>query len=103
MFCEPNAELLRHRSLVAQGEKLDELYAAIVESLNTPGPVAVVIKRKMAPGGKDQSNSLWSLEHWLTYYRFSRWHRRVSNAGCMSTEFTDVIHPIFNPAQNITR
>lgn len=39
-------------SLTCQGEKLDELYATIVESLKTPGPVAVVIKRKMAPGGE---------------------------------------------------
>jgi hypothetical protein len=39
-------------SLTCQGEKLDELYATIVEALTTQGPVAVVIKRKMAPGGK---------------------------------------------------
>lgn len=38
-------------SLTCQGEKLDELYATVVEAIKTPGPVAVVIKRVMAPGG----------------------------------------------------
>merc|ERR1719487_1594903 len=33
-----------------QGEAIDDIYAAIQESMNIDGPVAVVIHRKMAPG-----------------------------------------------------
>ncbi|KAL2840297.1 thiamine diphosphate-binding protein [Aspergillus pseudoustus] len=34
----------------AQGEDVDSLYAAMVEVISTPGPAAVVVDRKMAPG-----------------------------------------------------
>jgi transketolase len=33
-----------------QGEAIDDIYAAIQEAMNTEGPIAVVIHRKMAPG-----------------------------------------------------
>merc|ERR1719498_250489 len=33
-----------------QGEAIDDIYAAIQEAVNTEGPIAVVIHRKMAPG-----------------------------------------------------
>ena len=33
-----------------QGEGIDDIYAAIQEAMNTEGPIAVVIHRKMAPG-----------------------------------------------------
>merc|ERR1719261_1619046 len=33
-----------------QGEDIDDIYTAIQEAMNTEGPVAVVIHRKMAPG-----------------------------------------------------
>ncbi len=36
--------------LKADGEDIDALYAAMAKAVTTPGPVAVVIKRKMAPG-----------------------------------------------------
>lgn len=32
------------------GENIDELYSAVCQAINTPGPVAVVSKRVMAPG-----------------------------------------------------
>lgn len=34
----------------AQGENIDSLYGAMVETINTPGPAAVIVDRKMAPG-----------------------------------------------------
>merc|ERR1719159_1539928 len=33
-----------------QGEGIDDIYGAIQEAMNTEGPIAVVIHRKMAPG-----------------------------------------------------
>jgi transketolase len=33
-----------------QGEAIDDIYGAIQEAMNTEGPIAVVIHRKMAPG-----------------------------------------------------
>nr|BAW33012.1 transketolase [Moniliella megachiliensis] len=36
----------------AQGEDLDDLYGAIIQAVNTNGPVAVITKRPMAPGIK---------------------------------------------------
>lgn len=36
--------------ITADGENLDEMFAAICTAVNTPGPFAVVAKRKMAPG-----------------------------------------------------
>jgi len=36
--------------LTCEGENLDALYSAMCEAISTPGPVAVVAKRKMAPG-----------------------------------------------------
>lgn len=44
--------------LEAQGENLDSLYAAMAQAMNTSGPVAVVIRRKMCPGidGLEGSN-----------------------------------------------
>lgn len=32
------------------GEDIDDLYSCICEAISTPGPIAVVAKRKMAPG-----------------------------------------------------
>lgn len=40
-----------------EGENLDSLYPAMCESMNTEGPTAVVIKRKMAPGLKGLEGS----------------------------------------------
>ncbi len=36
--------------LECDGENIDSLYGAMREAVNTPGPVAVIIKRKMCPG-----------------------------------------------------
>lgn len=38
------------KTLYCQGEDIDDLYATVCEAVTTQGPVAVVIKRKMAPG-----------------------------------------------------
>jgi len=38
------------KTIVAQGEDIDSLYAAMCEAVSTPGPAAVLVKRKMAPG-----------------------------------------------------
>jgi len=45
------------KTLYAQGENIDELYSAICEAVTTDGPVAVIIKRKMAPGIKGLEGS----------------------------------------------
>lgn len=44
--------------LECNGEDIDALYANICEAINTPGPVAVIIKRPMCPGidGLEGSN-----------------------------------------------
>jgi len=44
--------------LEVDGEDIDALYAAICESINTPGPIAVICKRPMCPGieGLEGSN-----------------------------------------------
>jgi len=44
--------------LRCEGEDIDSLYPAVAEAVTTPGPVAVIIKRKMAPGmeGLEGSN-----------------------------------------------
>ncbi|GAB4443376.1 MAG: transketolase C-terminal domain-containing protein [Cyanobacteria bacterium J069] len=44
--------------LEVNGEDIDALYAAIVEAVNTPGPIAVICKRPMCPGieGLEGSN-----------------------------------------------
>lgn len=54
------------------GEDVDALYAAICHSINTPGPVAVVIKRPMCPGiegleGSNHGHDVISVPLALTY------------------------------------
>jgi len=41
-----------------QGEAIDDIYGAIQEAMNTEGPIAVVIHRKMAPGIGDLEGQL---------------------------------------------
>ncbi|KAI9054254.1 hypothetical protein LZ554_001422 [Drepanopeziza brunnea f. sp. 'monogermtubi'] len=45
------------KTIVAQGEDIDELYAAVCTAVTTEGPAAVVVKRKMAPGIKGLEGS----------------------------------------------
>lgn len=62
------------KTLTCQGEKLDELYSTVVEALKTPGPVAVVIKRKMAPGvdgieGTPHGHDVIPVKHAIPYLK----------------------------------
>ena len=60
------------------GEDIDALYAAICNAINTPGPVAVIIKRPMCPGiegleGSNHGHDVISVPLALTYLE-SRGH-----------------------------
>jgi len=56
----------------ANGEDLDSLYPAMCEVVNTPGPGAVVIKRKMAPGIKGIEGSPHAHDAVKVYVSFTR-------------------------------
>ncbi len=58
--------------LTCDGEDIDALYANICEAINTPGPVAVVLKRPMCPGiegleGSNHGHDVISVDGALKY------------------------------------
>ena len=82
--------------LEGNGEDLDDLYGRICEAMNTPGPVAVVNKRKMCPGieeleGSNEGHDVIPVKIAIEY---------LSGKG--HTEAVDYLKAITKPKQTYT-
>jgi len=83
--------------VTADGENLDEMFAAICTAVNTPGPFAVVAKRKMAPGvegieGSPHGHDVIPVAKAINYLK----KRGYDNEGHV-TKIFDGIRPHPNP------
>ncbi|CAD6578788.1 MAG: hypothetical protein CYPHOPRED_000673 [Cyphobasidiales sp. Tagirdzhanova-0007] len=79
------------------GENIDELYSCICEAVSTPGPIAVVAKRKMAPGvegieGSPHGHDVIPVDKAIKYLT-----KRGYNEKGYVTKIFDNIRPAPNP------
>ncbi|MBE9029079.1 transketolase [filamentous cyanobacterium LEGE 11480] len=69
--------------LECDGEDIDALYACICESINTPGPIAIIAKRPMCPGiegleGSNHGHDVISVPAAITYLE-AKGHQAASD------------------------